>query len=72
MLLALGIVCFAVLVAALIAKFVLHLEFQAAPESLEYEATKCYENWAAHRVCPQELPARCSRRRALTDAKDEK
>lgn len=56
MLLALGIVCFAAIVAALIAKFVLHLEFKAPPESTEYDIPGCYNNWAAHRVCPQKLP----------------
>jgi hypothetical protein len=65
--LALGILCFVAIIAALIAKFVLHLEFKTSAESLEYDPTACYGNWAAHRACPQKLPSSCDHRGALTD-----
>lgn len=62
MLLALGIVCLVGLGATLIARFVLRLDFRSKPESLGTDATPeasrgCYDNWAAHRACPQGLPS---------------
>ena len=62
MLLALAILGLVVIVAALIAKFVLHLDFKSVeiPEN-DQPSPSCYENWAAHRACPQGLPTRDSR-----------
>ena len=67
MLLALGIICVVVILAALIAKYVLQLEFRASFERLGYDLSGCYENWAAHRACPQKLPPSCDHQGRLSD-----
>lgn len=56
MLLSLAIFFAVASVAAAIGKFVLHLDSKPSADLLGYDHTGCYENWAAHRACPQGLP----------------
>jgi hypothetical protein len=53
MLLALTIFFGTAMIAAAIAKFLLHLTFRSTPVDLENDSGTCHENWAAHRACPQ-------------------
>jgi hypothetical protein len=62
---ALAVVCLALLGASLVAKFVLHLDFQSKDESLGSTSETgdfpgCYDNWGAHRACPQGLPSKAA------------
>ena len=57
MLLALAIFFAATVTAAGIGQFLLHLPFRSEPIDLSNDSRHCYENWAAHRACPQGLPA---------------